>query len=261
MIGVRAISIYDSSGTVYQFDGQYIEPSGDPFTKNQIGIGRSTRYDYTLSFAHNNENLHLSLLQDSNLKELNWRGAVAYLDGFLVWDSDSWMEVSERSTSDPEAGLYPYKITLRRTGNWSIAQASNLVAAWQLAQGNGVFVDSDSSGVADGFTSTFAANSFSGGQQLTYGSGTDEFYIDITFPVAGISLSGGFTHSAVFGDSLIRLIDKDYSGTTGSSASKAVVTTGTNTASITTASDVYKLRLSVEMNSSASITVNTPIVS
>ena len=263
MIGIHAISIHDSNN-VFQFEGSKIEPSADPYTRSPItrGNGRVLNYDHTLTFNHNDAELHASLLDDANVDERNWKASIAYFDGFLVWDSEWYIELSERSTSDPSADLYPYSLTMRSRASWlKIGFAKNLVRAWQIAQSNALFADSDSNNIADGFTNDgFGSLSFSTEQSVSWVSGTDKFYLDITFPVRGITLTGGFEFSLSDSDGAVHVEDQDSSSVVGNSDTTSLSGTGTETASITTASDAYKIRLEVRATNTASLTFDKPFL-
>lgn len=266
MIGIHAISIHDANN-VYQFDGSIIEPSTDPYTKSPItrDNGRVLQYEHTLSFNHNSAELHASLLDDANVKNRNWKASIAYFDGFLVWDSAWYIELSERTTSDPSAGLYPYKVSMRSRASYlKVGLAKNLVRAWQIAQGNALFADSDSNNIADGFTNdgfgSLVYNNTFNNQTVVWQSGTDFFYIQIVFPIRGITLTGGFNFTVADSDGLVRLIDIDVNNYWGTSESTALTGTGIEKATITTASDAYYVRLIVQASNTATLTFNEPFI-
>jgi hypothetical protein len=265
MTGIRAITIYDSTGNRYQFDGDYIQPSADPFTKNPVARngGRVRVYEYTLTFSHCDAETHASLIDNTLFETMKWRASIAYFDGFTIWDSDTFIEVSERSSSDPSAEMFPYKITLRKRGSgYAIAQAHNLVRAWQLAQLNELFIDHNSDNIADGFTNSgFTSLSFYGGNQsVTWASGTDKFYIDITFPVSGLTLTGGVSFTSGGGNGAVHMEDQDRAGTAGSTDTTVLSGVGYEAASITTASDAYTIRLEVRATGTETLLFDNPFI-
>lgn len=266
MTGIHAISIHDASN-VYQFDGSIIEPSTDPYTKSPItrDNGRVLQYEHTLSFNHNSAELHASLLDDANVKNRNWKASIAYFDGFLVWDSAWYIELSERTTSDPSAGLYPYTVSMRSRASYlKVGLAKNLVRAWQIAQGNALFADSDSNNIADGFSNagfgSLVYNNTFNNQTVVWQSGTDQFYIDVVFPISGIRLTGGYDFSTADSDGRVRIEDRDIANNLGNNDTTSLTGTGIEKATITTASDAYKVRLLVQATGTASLTFNQPFI-
>jgi len=266
MIGIHAISIHDATN-VYQFDGSIIEPSTDPYTKKPItrDNGRVLQYEHTLSFNHNSAELHASLLDDANVDNRNWKASIAYFDGFLVWDSAWYIELSERTTSDPSAGLYPYKVSMRSRASYlKVGLAKNLVRAWQLSQNNALFADSDSNNIADGFTNagfgSLVYNNTFNNQTVVWQSGTDQFYIDVVFPISGITLTGGYDFTTADSDGSVRIEDRDIANNLGTNSTTSLTGTGVEKVTITTATDAYKIRLIVQATGTASLTFDNPFI-
>ena len=138
------------------------------------------------------------------------------------------------------------------------------VRAWQIAQGNALFADSNSNNIADGFTNvnfgSLVYNNTFNNQTVVWQSGTPQFYIDVLFPISGITLAGGYDFSVADSDASVRIFDRDVNNNIGSISTTSLSGTGVEKATITTATDVYKIRLIVQAFNTATLTFNQPFI-
>jgi hypothetical protein len=205
------------------------------------------------------------LLDDPNVDNRNWKASIAYFDGFLVWDSAWYIELSERTTSDPSAGLYPYKVSMRSRASYlKVGLAKNLVRAWQLSQSTALFADSDSNNIADGFTNngfgSLLYNNTFNNQTVVWQSGTDQFYIDVVFPISGITLTGGYDFTTADSDGAVQIQGRNISNILRTNSTTSLSGTGIEKATITTTSDAYKIRLIVQAYNTATLTFDNPFI-
>lgn len=118
-----------------------------------------------------------------------------------------------------------------------------------LAPENGGWADTDSSGVADGYTATdLTGTAFTSGVQEFYvdtGDGSGSINATLPFPIDGVTVTLSANHTQIHddGSQAIRIEALDSSGSQIDFTDKSVSSTGRKFAELTTPSDTYELKV------------------
>lgn len=273
--GVQAFSVYDpSTGNVVQVDGKYVETFD--FTQQRGGTeGPASPTGGSVSVGDFSE-VEIVFVDVAGKSQLEtWRTndtpvslVAAGEQAAIQWyETDIISELEEQPVFDQHADLNRYRFVMRRQGHGihDIYKGTNLLRAVNHQVGssflNDSWQDSDSSGVADGYSTNNNTSNESFGsdvQSFDTASNGNASHINATieFPVSGVdlTLSSNLTQLHSSEDDVVKINFFDSNNSGLSASSTTVSSTGRASVTNTTPSSIFDLRVDTHRVNNSSTT-------